>query len=270
MTTTQPRRGRVIALRVVAAIFVLIGVIAVNGAAILPWLAWLPEKTLLSIGLPPHDVPSWLVLGTAIILTTTVMVVAVALQLRRPAANVAALWLIILILGGDMVLDTVQWDIGDPIWFVVYGLFLAIVALHPRRLPPMGPIDPAAAALAAIAAVPLAWLAVDQLRQQFAPADPPNNFHYGMALAAAVTLLGAALGATSVPGRWMGVAAACVMPVLVGVSSIAHPPATSALPTPWAWAAIAWGLAVLVVALRRRFAPRPAAVVAQVEVPSRG
>ena len=260
MTTTQPARGRVIALRVVAAILFLIGLIALNVTMVLPWIAWLPEKTLLSMGLPPHDVPSWLVMGTAIMLTSTVMVVAPGLQLRRPTANVAALWLLILILGSGIVLDTVQWDIGDPLWYVVYGLFVAIVALHPRRSAPLRPVDPVAATVAALGAVPLAWLVFAELRQQFAPADPPNNFHYGMALAAAVTLLAAAIASTALPGRWIAIAIATVMPVLVGVSSIAHPTATSALSTPWAWAAIAWGLSVLVVNRRHRFARRPATV----------
>jgi hypothetical protein len=47
---------------------------------------------------------------------------------------------------------------------------------------------------------------------------------------------------------------ATAMPVLVGVSSIAHPSATSALSSPWAWATIAWGLTVLVVDRRHLFA----------------
>src|SRR5262249_11114014 len=95
MTTTQPRRGRVIALRVVAAIFVLIILIALNVTMILPWIAWLPERTLLSIGMSQEDVPAWLVQGTAIQLDFAILLVCVALQLRRPAANVAALWLVI-------------------------------------------------------------------------------------------------------------------------------------------------------------------------------
>ncbi len=263
MTTTQPGRGRVIALRVVAAVFALMALIASNFTLVLPWIAWLPERTLLSIDLPPEDVPSWLVQGSAIILGGTLLLVGVALQAWRPAANVAALWLISLLLGSNMVLDIVQRDIGDPIWFVAYALFVAIVALHPRRRAPLGPIDPVAATVAAIGAVPLAWYAFEELRQQFAPVDPPDNFHFGMAQAAALVVLGAAIGSTALPGRWIGVAAATVMPVLVGVSSIAHPSAPSALSPPWAWAAIAWGLAVLVVDRRHLFARGPA----QIRVP---
>jgi hypothetical protein len=75
--------------------------------------------------------------------------------------------------------------------------------------------------------------------------------------------LGAAIGSTALPGRWIGVAVATAMPVLVGVSSIAHPSATSALSTPWAYAAIAWGLTVLVVDRRHLFARSSA----QVRVP---
>ena len=263
MTTTEPGRGRVIALRVVAAILALMFLVALNATLILPWIAWLPERTLLSIGMSPQEVPAWLVRGTAIQLNVTVLIVSVALQLRRPAANVAALWLVILFLGGTMVFDAVQRDVGDPLWFVVYALFVAIVALHPRRLAPLRPIDPVAATVALIGAVPLAWYVFEELRQQFAPADPPDNFHFGMALAAAIAWLGAAIGSTALPGRWIGVAVATAMPALVGVSSIAHPSATSALSTPWAWAAIAWGLTVLVVDRRHLFARRSA----QVRVP---
>jgi hypothetical protein len=256
MTTTQPGRGRVIGLRVVAAILALMALIASNFTLVLPWIAWLPERTLLSIGLPTEDVPSWLVQGTAIILGGTLLLVGVALQAWRPAANVAALWLISLLLGSNMVLDIVQRDIGDPIWFVAYALFVAIVALHPRRLAPLRPIDPVAATVTVIGAIPLAWFAFEELRQQFAQTDPPDNFHFGMAQAAALVVLGAAIGSTALPGRWLGVATATAMPVLVAVSSIAHPSATSALSTPWAWAAIAWGLTVLVVDRRHLFARR--------------
>ena len=263
MRTTKPGRGRVIALRVVAAILALIVLVALNVTLILPWIAWLPDRTLLSMGLPPDDVATWLVIGTAIQLYYTMLLVGVALQVWRPAGNVAALWLVILLLGGFMVDDAVQRDVGDPIWYVLYALFVSIVALHPRRLAPLRPIDPVAAAVALIGAVPLAWFAFDELRKQFAQADPPDNFHFGMALAAAIAWLGAALGSTALPGRWFGVAVATAMPVLVGISSIAHPSTTSALSTPWAWAAIAWGLTVLVVNRRQLFAQRSA----QVRVP---
>ena len=256
MTTKQPGRGRVIALRVVAAILALIVLVALNFTLLLPWIAWLPDRTLLSIGLPPDDVATWLVMGTAIQLYYTMLLVGVALQVWRPAANIAALWLVILFLGSMMVLDAVHRDVGDPIWYVLYALFVAIVALHPRRLAPLRPIDPVAATVALIGAAPLAWFAFEELRRQFAPADPPDNFHFGMALAAAIAWSGAAISATALPGRWIGVAVATAMPVLVGVSSIAHPSATSALSTPWAWFAIAWGLTVLAVDRRHLFARR--------------
>jgi hypothetical protein len=253
MTKPAPGRGRIIALRVVAAVLALIPLIGMNVTLILPWIAWMPDKTLLSIGMSTEDVPRFLVQGTAIQLYYTILAVSVALQLRRPARNVSALWIVTLILGSMIVLDIVHRDVGDPLWYLMYGLFLAIVVLHPRRLAPLWPVDPVAATVAAIGAVPLAWFAVAQLRQQFAPAHQPDNFYFGMALAATLTLLGAAIGSTALPGRWIGVAVATAMAVLVGVSSIAHPPAKSALPTAWAWAAIAWGIAVLVVNRRHLF-----------------
>ena len=268
MTTTQARRGRVIALRVVAATLALIILVAVNVTMILPWIAWLPEQRLLSMGMSTEDVPEWLVQGTAIQLNITIMLVCAVLQLRRPANNVAALWLIITFMGSQLVYDTVRLDFGSPIWYVVYALFLAIVGLHPRRFAPLRPVDPIAATVAAIGAVGLIWFAVGELRQQLAPADPPDNFHFGMVLAAAVTLVAAVLAATAVPGRWIGVAVATAMAVLVGISSLAHPSAPSALSTPWAWVAIVWGLGVLVVNRRHMFArpPEPTPVQGRVEV----
>jgi hypothetical protein len=259
MTTTEPGRGRVIALRAVAVIFALMLLIAMNFTLLLPWMAWLPEKTLLSIGMSPQDVPSWLVQGTAVQLYYTLLLVGIALQAWRPAANVAALWLISFFVGTWMIFDAAHGDVGDPMWFVVYTLFLAIVALHPRRIAPLRPIDPVAATVAVIGVVPLAWYAVGELRQ-FAQADPPDNFRFGMALAAALVVLGAAIGSTALPGRWIGVTIATVMPVLVGASSIAHPSATSALSAPWASFAIAWGFTVLAVNRRHMFARRSAEV----------
>jgi hypothetical protein len=256
MTKHEPGRGRVIGLRVVAAIFALMLLIALNFTLLLPWMAWLPEKTLLSIGMSQEEVTSFLVQGTAIQLYYTLLLVGVALQAWRPVANVAALWLISFFLGTWMVYDAAHGDVGDPIWFVVYALFLVIVALHPRRIAPLRPIDPVAATVAVIGVIPLAWYAVGELRQQFAQADPPDTFHFGMALAAALVVLGAAIGSTALPGRWFGVTVATVMPVLVGASSIAHPSEPSALSGLWAWFAIAWGLAVLAVNRRHLFARR--------------
>src|SRR5262245_11019198 len=266
MTTPVPGRGRIIALRVVAAVFALIILIALNVTMVLPFIAWLPEKTLLSFGMSAEDVPEWLVQGPAIQLSSIVLRVSGALQVRRPARNVPALWMLTLFLGSDLVLDIVHRDVGDPIWYVVYALFLAIVVLHPRRFAPLRPIDPVAATVAAIGAVGLVWFAGVELRQQFA--QTADNFHFGTAVAAALTLLGAAIGATALPGRWIGVALATAMPILVGVSSIAHPTAPSALAPPWAWVAIVWGLAVLAVNCRRVFARRTeqAPVQARVEV----
>ena len=63
---------------------------------------------------------------------------------------------------------------------------------------------------------------------------------------ATLAVVGAAIGATAVSGRRVGVLLATSMSVLVGISSIVHPSAAVfALPRPWAWAAIVWGVVVL-------------------------
>jgi hypothetical protein len=60
----------------------------------------------------------------------------------------------------------------DPIWWLMYGLFAAMVALHPRRTAPITRINPTAAGLAGLASIPAAVQVWSQLRLQFGAPDP--------------------------------------------------------------------------------------------------
>ncbi len=171
---------------------------ALNVQLLLPFMSWLPDSTLTDIGYPPDDL-SWLVQGTAIIFGDIILLVCLSLQIFRPGRNVAPLWVVAFFMGVQMVYDATQGTVGDPIWWVVYSLTVALVVLHPRRLAPLPPWNWSAVVVAALGAGPLLAYAWSELRQQ----HPTNgdNFHFGMALIAALTVVAAVAGSSSAPGH---------------------------------------------------------------------
>jgi hypothetical protein len=168
----QSSRVRIVALRVVVALLLLVGLAGFNLLLVFPLLSWLPEAAWVDvIGYPEADLPH-LVHGSAIGLWYGVLMLCLAVQLRRPERSVAPLWVVAFIILSQIVYDLVIRDIGDPIWFLVYALCVLVVVLHPRRVVwPTGADWPGLLLIAA-AAVPLAGHGWSQLRLQFGPEDP--------------------------------------------------------------------------------------------------
>lgn len=131
-----------------------------------------------------------------------------------------------------------------------------MVVLHPRRTARITAVDRPALLLAVLGAVPFVVYAWGQLRLQFGPPDPfghvEANHYFGMAALAGALTLAALLGSTDLPGWRLVAWIAAGSAVLLGIASAVHPDRASAFPIGWALAAVAWGIAyVLVVALRR-------------------
>jgi hypothetical protein len=241
----RPGRLRIIAFRVVVVAFLGLGLAGFNVVLLFPLISWLPESTWIdTIGYPADDIHH-LVHGAAIGLWYAALMLCLAVQLRRPQRWVAPLWVIAFIMVSQIAYDLAIGDIGDPIWFLAYALFVLAVLLHPRRTAPLGAVDRPALALGVIAAVPLVWYGWNRLQLQFGPADPSGhvelNHFFAVAGLAGLIIVSALLGSTDLPGRRLVAWIAGVAPALFGVASLAHPDLASAWPVPWAVAAIAWG-----------------------------
>ena len=259
-----PGRARLIALRAIAAVFALLILVVVNGQLLLPFLSWLPDSTLTGLGYPPGDL-GWLVQGTGITFGHITLLVCVALQIFRPVRNVAPLWLVAFLMGVQMIYDATQGTVGDPLWWVVYAMTVAIIALHPRRLAPLPPWNWPALAFAVIGAGPLLAYAWSEFRQQ-SPANG-DNFHFGMALITTLAVFAAVIGSSSVPGRRVAACLGGLCIALIGIASIAKPTLASAFPVGWAWAALAWGVVFIAIAVRPvAINRRPASTLAPTQV----
>jgi hypothetical protein len=239
-----------------------------------PLMGWLPQAAFIEIGYPAEDIPH-LLHGVGIGIGYGALLLSLAVQLRRPQRWVAPLWLGIFLLGAQSVFDLVRWDIDHPIWFIAYGLFIAVVALHPQRATRVTSVGRPALLLAAVGAVPLAVYAWQQLQLQFGPEDAfghvADNHFYGMAAASGVIIVAALLGSTDLPGGRLTAWIASAGAVLFGLASVAHPNHASAWPPGWAVAAVAWGVAYVLVGevrqWRRRLASLPLRQLASARLP---
>jgi len=237
-----------IALRVAALTFAVIMAVALNGSLVLTWITWLPNHTLLAIGLPDEEL-KYLVYDVVIGLGYGGLALCFGLQVFRPHRNVAALWFLGFFLGAQMVYDAIYGTVGNPLWWLMYSLTILVVVLHPRRFAPLKPFHTPSLAAAAIGAGPMLWYAWTELDKQTIPAE--DNFYFGTALYAVIVVGSCLIGASSLPGSrvlaWIG----GISPVLLGVTSLAHPGLRSAMPTVWSWLAIGWGLVYIAAIIGR-------------------
>ena len=146
---------------------------------------------------------------------------------------------------------------GDFISGIYYtapiGIVL-IVALHPdrRALFDVEGVDVPTFSLALAAAVPAVVFALTQaeLQRNGAVADPHVEFHHYSGMASySLALPLAAFGASlRVPGRRAAVWIVGLVGAGLGIASLALGDHAGAFDAPWAWLALAWGVALIGVA----------------------
>ena len=185
-------------------------------------------------------------------------IVGVLAQLRRPAHNIAAMWmalvpsaallltlLLTLVVGGNA-------RVLQPPWLTVAAGVLIATALHPAggALPRAFRISRLSwplLLLTAIAAVPLLAFAAANINLQGTVNDDHSAAgHYGFMAALAFTVIGIGLLTSLRPEGWRLAAwVAGLIPVLLGVASLIYPDVPSSLAPLWAVAAIGWGAAFI-------------------------
>ncbi len=140
---------------------------------------------------------------------------------------------------------------------------LILLALHPARttLLRIDGVDAATIALGALALLPaVAYLLTQaELQRNGVASDPHWELHHYSAMASyALTLpLAVFAAALRVPGRRVAVWIVGATGAALGISSLALSDHVGAFDAVWAWLAIAWGIAVIVVAELRPDAEPP-------------
>jgi hypothetical protein len=197
-------------------------------------------------------------------------IVGVVAQLRQPSKNVAGM-LMALIPSGALLL-TVLLTLAlygnvralQPPWLTVMAGALMATVLHPAGGDLFRFIGARAnrlmIGLVMVAAAPLLVFAAINIRLQGTVLDDHAAAgHYGFMAALSIAVIGVALLAGFRPQGWRLAAwVAGLLPVLLGLTSVVYPAATSSLGLGWALAAIAWGVAFVTAAeLARRETPAP-------------
>jgi hypothetical protein len=266
-TPPSSNRRRRIAFRVVAALTSL-WVLAIGIFGLLEVvLMWLPHDTLIAtVGAEdlPADIEAHRGHFNALGITAWALTPAVLVQLHRPARRVAAMLQAL----GIVVAGTVLYGLSGTFteWLVEEMTLLVPMALmavlHPRardllRVPAL---DRPMAILVAAAAVPWSLSIINNavLQWRNLPVDP----HAAMEHWAIAALLGVVvvwcglLGATDHAGWRLPAAVGVFASVDYGAFSLAFPTASAAHPAV-AIAAIAWGVAYAVLAVRRARSATP-------------
>jgi hypothetical protein len=181
--------------------------------------------------------------------------IGVVAQFRRPARNLAGMVMALIPSAGLLlvVLATlVQGNVRtlQPPWVTVMAGALVAFVLHPAggdlvRSFRRSHLNKVMLGLVVVAAVPLLAFAFRNIGLQSTVVDDHAAAgHYGFMAAFGLTVIGIGLLASLRPDGWRLTAwVAGILPVLVGVTSLAYPDATSSLSLLWALGAIAWGVA---------------------------
>lgn len=188
-------------------------------------------------------------------------VAGVLAQLRRPSENIAGMVMALIPSAG--LLLTLVWtlvltnntNVLQPPWLTVMAAALLATSLHPAgrdffRSFSVARVSRVMLGLAIIAAVPLLIFASTGIRLQGTVLDDHAAAgHYGFMAAFGFTVIAAGVLASLRPDGWRLTAwVAGLLPVLLGVTSLVYPQATSSLGLVWALAAIAWGAAFVAAA----------------------
>lgn len=191
----------------------------------------------------------------------TTLVVGVAVQLRRPHANVAGI-VMALVPSAALLLTAVLVDDIDRVFEfnpLRYAAAMAAVTalLHPSgrnffRSFRLSAISRPLATLVGVAAVPLLAFASSNLRIQRGIADAHTFMgHYGFMAALAFTAVAVGVLASLRPAGWRLTAwVSALLVAVLGATSLLYPDAASSLDTPWAAAAAAWAAAFAAISTR--------------------
>lgn len=255
-------KGHRIAFRVFGALMALF-VLAYFAFGLLELVVmWLPGEVLLST-FGGEEYPGGLLVHRshfmAIGLVAWTIVPAVLVQLRKPWRRVAPMLVAVVmgIAGATAYgLDgTLAAWVGEDL--IVTIPILVLAALHPRvrdlfRRPNF---HPGMIRSGVIGAVAWAVYALMQAQLQFRPA--PGDIHggiehWGTAFLMAVAVIACAvIGASDHDGWRLPAWTAALVSILFGVHSLVFPGLASGLPTPWAIAAVVWGLVYALALVRR-------------------
>ncbi len=198
-----------------------------------------------------HDLTFAVLNGTA--------VVGMLAQLRVPTRNVASQLMALIPFAALMlaVALTNTWVLSPP-WLAVGASTVLATMFHPAGDPlrsfSAARLDRAMLTLVGAAAVPFlafAWTNIGL--QRAGPSDHALLGHYGYMAALSFTVIGVGLLASARPDGWRLTAwVAGLLPAFLGLASLMFPDNNGSLLLPWALAAIAWGIAFVAVAERRR------------------
>jgi hypothetical protein len=182
-------------------------------------------------------------------------IVGILAQLRRPSKNVAGMLMALVPSVGLLLtllltlVQTSNTNVLQPPWVTVMLGALLAALLHPAeraffRSFRVARINGLMLALVGVAAVPLLALAATNIGFQGTVTDEHAAAgHYGFMAAFSFTVIGVGLLASLRPDGWRFTAwVAGLLPVLLGVTSVIYPDASSSLGVFWAVAAIAWGI----------------------------
>lgn len=253
-------KGRRVIFRVVA-VLTSLWVLAMSIFALMEIvLMWLPGDTLLSMiddFTPAHLGHRTHFMNAGVIAWAVVL--GVFVQLRTPARREAPMLHALIIALGASVLFALSGSLGDWLLEEVTLLIplLLLAFLHPRarQLIRMPTWDRGMAGLAAVAAVP--WLVFAFTQAQLQWRNVAGDVHAeaehwaAAALMALVVVACAFIGSTIHSGWRLTAWVAVLASANYGLHSLVFAEQASAASTPWATAAIAWGVIYAASIIRR-------------------
>lgn len=223
-------------------------------------LMWLPGETLVSMldDFTAADLSHRShLMSVGIVVWATVL--AIVVQLRKPARRVAAMLQLVVIAIAASTVFALSGTFGD--WLLQEATILVPVLLlawlHPRArdLVSKPTFDRAMFALTAVAAVPWMVFIVNHARLQLASAAGDSHAeleHWASAALMAIIILACGfIGSSDHDGWRLPAWIAAGASLVYGLHSLVFPDPSSAASTVWAAVAVAWGMMFAVSLVRR-------------------
>lgn len=256
-------KGRQVTFRVVSALLLLLFLVLLGLEMPFLILLWLPGDTLTSIvdDIGPADL-AHRVHWTALSLMAWSLVIGMAVQLRRPQKNLAPLLHVFAFFVALILVDVLTVSF-DPDLVIVVAVLVLLVFFHPLRggLLKAPQLDRAMASLTALAVVPWVVFADGQARLQrlnVAGDMHAESDHWGlMTQLAILIILWGLIGSSDYSGWRLTAWITGLVSAVYGIQSLVFSDVASAAPTLWAIAAVAWGMAYLVMTERRARTAKP-------------